>query len=468
MTQILALPGFSVGLPLAVLFGSLVVSRVLKMSITRTILAASAPLALPFIDLPVVKDFSRLHPEYVIGSAWAIMLAAAIGWVLVRPIVSGAIASFGLVRAAYLVILAAAIVVVGMLMVNPEALATYAPGWRGSAGLVLLCASLLSMSCALARVLRAAMLLVVWSFVSVVLASEVFLHKLPQEIVRDDLKRIQSLVPSETLQRAIEQLDVRSSGEGIKAFVLSGSSVAGVPAIEDKALSSRIRALFHDVGLSASVQDASIPGASVFDINRVAREKIEPQRPDVVFIVGWESDRERGVNSLGLPGLSESEARALQSSQSQASGVTAVVESARAAISSSALYRYLRSQVRGDDPDLQKPRVSPSEYRDQLQQTVSSLKGVGSQVVLIAEPVVSDEDRPYREAMLEVAVNQQALFLPSDKLMSQADDPTVFSRGNLLSKRGYDLIAKGAVERVAATELLSEAGKQHAPAEQGA
>jgi hypothetical protein len=467
MTQILALPGFSIGLPLAVLFGSVLVSRTLKISTVGTILAASAPLSLPFIDLPVEKEFSQLHPEYVIGSAWAVMLAAAIGWVLIRPIISGAIASLGLVRAIYLGILAVAVVVVGVLMIDPEALTAYAPGWRGSAGLVLLCASLLSMSCALARVLRAAMLLVVWSFVSVVLASEVFLHKLPQEIVRDDLKRIQSLVPSEKLQRAIEQLDVRSSGEGLKAFVLSGSSAAGVPAIEEKALSSRIRGLFHEVGLPVSVHDASIPGASVFDISRVAREKIEPQRPDVVFIVGWESDRERGVNSLGVPGLSESEARALQTSQNQASGMAALVESARTAISSSALYRYLRSQVQGDDPDLQKPRVSPGEYREQLQQTVSSLKGAGSQVVLIAEPSVSDEDLPYREAMLEVAVNQQALFLPSDKLMTQAADPLVFSRGSLLSDRGYDLLAQRAVDHIKATEILSDGAKRHDPAGQG-
>jgi hypothetical protein len=123
--------------------------------------------------------------------------------------------------------------------------------------------------------------------------------------------------------------------------------------------------------------------------------------------------------------------------------------------------------VQGDDPDLQKPRVSPGEYREQLQQTVSSLKGAGSQVVLIAEPSVSDEDLPYREAMLEVAVNQQALFLPSDKLMTQAADPLVFSRGSLLSDRGYDLLAQRAVDHIKATEILSDGAKRHDPAGQG-
>jgi hypothetical protein len=314
------------------------------------------------------------------------------------------------------------------------------------------------MSFALARVLRAAMLLVVWSFVSVVLASEVFLHKLPQEIVRDDLKRIQSLVPSGSLQKAIEQLDVRAKGDGtgVRAFVLGGSSATGLSFVEEKALSSRIRDLFEQVGLNVSVHDASVPGASVYDLGRIAREKIEPQRPDVVFVVGWASDKERGVNSYGLPGLSESEAQALQSSQRQASGLDAMVESARTAVTSSALYRYVKSQIRGDETDLQKPRVSPQEYREELVQTVKLLKSSGAKVVLVSEPVLGEEDRPYREAMLETAVSEQALFVPSDKLISQADDPTAFSRGALLSRRGYDIVAKGAVDLVTATSSLPQ------------
>lgn len=470
MTQILALPDLSIGLPLAVLFGSLIVSRVLRVSTIGTLVAASAPLALPFLDLPFAKEFSDGHPEYIIGGAWAVLLALAIGWVLVRPIVSGAVASFGVVRLAYLCVLATAILVVSLLFIDPKVLSTHAPGWRGSAGLVLLSASLLSMSFALARVLRAAMLLVVWSFVSVVLASELFLHKLPQEIVRDDLKRIESLIPSGTLQKAIEQLDVRAPRDesGIRAFILGGSSATGLPFAEEKALSSKVRDLFEKAGLKATVHDASVPGASVYDIGRIAREKIEAQHPDVVFVVGWESDKERGVNSLGLPGLSESEAQALQTSQREGGGANAVVEVARAAVTSSAIYRYVMSQVRGEEVELQKPRVSPQEYREQLAQTVKSLQSSGATVVLISEPVVGPEDQPYREAMVETAVSEKALFVPSDTLMTQANDPLVFGRGSLLSDRGYEVLAKGAVDLVSISSPAIERSSVHSEGGQGA
>ncbi len=435
MTQIVAFPGFAVGLPLAVLFGSLVVSRLLKISTVGTIVAASAPLALPFVKLPFVKEITHGHPEYLIGGAWAVLLSAAIGWVLVRPIVTGAAKGVGVLRLGYLAVLAAALLVTTLLLVNPGALAQHAPGWRGSAGFVLLSASLLSMSMSLARVLRAALFFVMWSFVSIVLASEVFLHKLPQEVVREDLKRLEEVVPKEAIERAIEKLQVTAAPGSSKrtAVVLGGATAIGFPVSTQNTLASRLERFFESSGIAVDVRDASYEGATVFDIAWLAQERVAQLGPDFVFVVGWSADKERGPVAGPL---------ARSDDQSHA---------AVRALWSSMLMRWVTTPAPPEHPSLQGPRVSPDDYRRELAAAVRTLQQGGSRVVLVGEPVTDGDDRPYREAMVETALETRSLFLPSERIVrQQVDSNKLFSRGVLLSSYGYETLAEGAVNRVRA------------------
>lgn len=440
MTQFVALPGFAVGLPLAVLFGSLVVSRLLKISVIGTLVAASAPLALPFIKLPFVKEITHGHPEYLIGGAWAVMLSAALGWVLVRPIVSSAAKSVGVLRLGYLLVLGGALVVTTLLLVNPQVLVQHAPGWRGSAGFVLLSASLLSMSMSLARVLRAALFFVMWSFVSIVLASEVFLHKLPQEVVREDLKRLEAVVPKEAIERAIERLQVAATSDSStrKAVVLGGNTALGFPLPRDKTLASRMQAIFTSSGLDVSVHDASFEGATAYEIAWLAREKVAPLRPDLVFLVGWASDKQLGGASRVGAG---------QSSKGLAD--EGADDGVRARLSSSMLLRWAASVLEPEDALKDTPSVTPDEYRLALAEAVRTLRAEGAMVVLVAEPLLKADDYPYREAMVETAVETQSLFLSSERILGQSRDVTrAFSRGTLLSSYGYDALAEGAVSRL--------------------
>jgi hypothetical protein len=440
MTQIVALQGFAVGLPLAVLFGSLVVSRLFKLSVIGTLLAASAPLALPFIKLPFVKEITHGHPEYVIGGAWAVMLSAALGWVVVRPIVSGAAKSVGVLRLGYLLVLGGALVVTTLLLVNPQVLVEHAPGWRGSGGFVLLSASLLSMSMSLARVLRAALFFVMWSFVSIVLASEVFLHKLPQEVVREDLKRLEAVVPKEAIERAIERLQVAATSNSStrKAVVLGGNTALGFPLPRDKTLASRLQALFTSSGLNISVCDASFEGATAYEVAWLAHEKVAPLRPDLVFLVGWASDKQlAGASRVGWD-----QSSALLADDSADDGV-------RASLSSSMLLRWATSALEEEDVLKDQPRVAPSEFRLAIADAVRALQAAGTMVVLVAEPTLGTDDYPYREAMVETAVETQSLFLSSERIVGQAPDVTrAFSRGSLLSSSGYDALAEGVVSRL--------------------
>jgi hypothetical protein len=64
------------------------------------------------------------------------------------------------------------------------------------------------MSMAFVRVFKTAALLVLWSFASLVLASEIFFQKMPSELVREDLRKIESSVESDLIRAAVKHLPV--------------------------------------------------------------------------------------------------------------------------------------------------------------------------------------------------------------------------------------------------------------------
>jgi len=223
MTAALAQSWLTIALPIALISGSFLVSKFLKLSLVGTVVAGSLPLALPFIDLPFSQELTHRNPHYLITAGWLVLVSLAVGWVVVRPLASSAVQSFGLIKCAYVCLLAGALAVVALLLANPALLNEYAPGWRGTAGMVLLSVSLFSMSMALFRFFRAAIFLVVWSFVSLVLASEIFLGKLPQQVIREDIDKVESLFPSTKLNALLERYGVEDHYLRVKEAVLKES-----------------------------------------------------------------------------------------------------------------------------------------------------------------------------------------------------------------------------------------------------
>jgi len=291
-------------------------------------------------------------------------------------------------------------------------------------------------------VLRAALFFVMWSFVSIVLASEVFLHKLPQEVVREDLKRLESIVPKEAIERAIERLQVAATSDSSarKAVVLGGKTALGFPLPRDKTLASRLQAFFASSGVDISVHDASFEGATVHDLEWLAREKVVALQPDLVFLVGWSTDKE-------LAGPSKPASRQFSVSSVGAGSDDGM----RARLSSSMLLRWATSAVQPEDPQKNSPGVRTDEYQQRLTEAVRTLRARNITVVLVSEPMIRADDLPYREAMVETAVETQSLFLSSDRIVRQLGDANrAFGRGALLSSYGYETLAEGAVSRLRA------------------
>jgi hypothetical protein len=219
MNYLFGLSEFSAVVPAAVVLGSFLVKKTFKTSFAAALAGIGAPLILPLRELPVLGNFPDLPHGYLVGGAWVSILCAAMGWVFVRPLISAAVASLGLLRIGYLALLGAALIVSGLLIINPEPLGSNFPGWKGPAGMILLAASCVSVSRAVWRMLRATALVALWGVVSLVLASSIFLDKLPHHVSRGDLSIIEGAISGEVLDRAYAQLHALST-HGIGALGL--------------------------------------------------------------------------------------------------------------------------------------------------------------------------------------------------------------------------------------------------------
>jgi hypothetical protein len=195
MKEFLSLPWYIYAVPCGAVVGAISVSRILKISRFASLVGAMAPLALPYADLPESSKLAALKPHYQVLGAWGVLLLLALGLVMARALYCAVRKRLGLVRSLYSALLLCALAVIALLFAKPEVLQEVAPDWRDSVGGVLLGATLIGVGLASANVIKSAASLVVWSLASVVLASQVFFLKMPYDLDRADLERIQGVFP---------------------------------------------------------------------------------------------------------------------------------------------------------------------------------------------------------------------------------------------------------------------------------
>ena len=217
MTQLLSLPWYLYVVPVCAVVAAIVVSKLLKISQLASFLGAFAPLGLPYTDLSIA---SQSKPHMQVLSGWGTMLACAVGWVLLRWVVRTSRGPLGLLRLAYTALLSAAAVVVVLLVSNPEILSTYAPTWRESAGGVLLGATLLGVVLTCIRLFKSAAFLVLCSVASIILASQVFFSKMPYDLGRDEISKIENALPGSLPKGLVET--------GVERLVRATSSTRAI------------------------------------------------------------------------------------------------------------------------------------------------------------------------------------------------------------------------------------------------
>ena len=225
MNYLVGLSEFSVVVPVAVVLASAFIKKLLNVSFVTALVGIAAPLILPLRELPIAQEFQSMPRAYLVGGAWGSILCGGFLWTLLRPLVVSAIAGLGVVRMGYLALLGAALIVAGLLVANPEPLARNFPGWKGPAGTVLLAASCISVARSVWKMVRATAFVALWGGVALILASSIFLDKLPHHIRRGDLQKIHAFISEESVARILGQLEVLSS---------QGSSVLGFLRVSEK------------------------------------------------------------------------------------------------------------------------------------------------------------------------------------------------------------------------------------------
>jgi hypothetical protein len=84
MDVVSALGKFELGVPLVVLFGSLVLGSLLRIPPLVAILGALAPLALPYLHLPpLAQEWAGDNPQHLVLAGWAAMLVLAVALLVV-------------------------------------------------------------------------------------------------------------------------------------------------------------------------------------------------------------------------------------------------------------------------------------------------------------------------------------------------------------------------------------------------
>lgn len=222
MTELLSLPWYITAAPVCAIIGAIVVSKVLNISQLASLFGAALPLGLPYADLSVSSHSLLSKPPVQVFGGWGIMLGLAVSWVVLRALMRAVKGPAGLFRAIYSLLLCTAGLVVVLLLADPTTLHAIAPNWRESVGSILLTTMLASVGLTLLRVFKSAAFLVVCSIATVILATQVFFAKMPYDLERDDIQRIEKALPA-TLPKGL----VESSVEGLlKASATTRSALS--------------------------------------------------------------------------------------------------------------------------------------------------------------------------------------------------------------------------------------------------
>jgi pimeloyl-ACP methyl ester carboxylesterase len=213
MANLFSIPESSIVVIAAICIAAFVVKKICKFSMAVALAGVAAPILLPLKELPFLRQFDGLHQAYLVGGSWGGLIAAGLAWSLIRPFVSAALASLGLLKLCYLALLGASLLVSGLLVVDPQLLDRAVPGWKGPLGMLLLAASCIGASKSLLGMFRSTTLVAVWGGVTLILASSIFLDKLPHKLSKSDLQKLQGVISVQAMEKVLERFGGVSGGD---------------------------------------------------------------------------------------------------------------------------------------------------------------------------------------------------------------------------------------------------------------
>lgn len=458
-----AYPYLTLLVPVLVLAGSWITSRLLGFSWWLCALLACFPLIIPELNLPITSSLQTVHPLMLIAGGWGVLFVIAMTRALVRPARAAIGTPGGVISAVYLMLLLAALTVVTLLYVEPTILERTLPGWRGGLGLVLLAVAALTMAISLIRVMKLVTVFAVWGVVSLVLASEIFLHKLPTEILKEEVTRLSPLIARDRFEALLSggEYAFKSDASPKIAIVRSATQVLAVR--PEETYPARLGFWLRKVSAwpAADVVSAGGDDLSVVQLAELLRGKVLPMRPDAVVISSLMTDATEGINAFGDKGISEGTAERIRqlAQATEASLFTRFWNDSR-------LMRFLRFTA-GGEKELSRniprePRVLPADYRQAIRSMVARVKASRSQPVLLLEPIDecprNIDCSTYEEMVRAVADETDTPLIDGSALVRETAVGYPFVRGNILSREGHEQLAKGLTRSL--TKLLKEKNGQ--------
>jgi hypothetical protein len=428
LKQVESLGPYRLVLPFALFFISIVASKLFKVPWGIVLIFGALPLAAPFINLPFASQLQHEHPLLFIAGGWLILLALVIGRFLAKMLL-GTLSPTHPLGGLYSIGTAACVLVVTILMVNPALLERYFPGWKGTMGLALVSFALLAFTLSCFRFLRAGGVIVFWAGLCAVLGGEVFLNKLPQEILGQNFEQLSPLFKSLKIVSG-----TKAQTNKVLVATLGGSQMVG-----SDSYPRRLEQLLNrsTTGQKVDVQSFSSSRATVASMQRMLVNSVLPKAPDIVIISGWFDDyleaKDRGE-------LTKSTAKPDSTDNSPL----------LSAISNLSLVKAAKNALGVDDSTNHQPGVE--RYRQGLTEMAQQIKKAGAIPILFTEPIASrghrTEQAVYDRVTESVATAQDAGFVKID-----SDSPNydlLFEGENVLSSSGEQVASRKLLDAVIA------------------
>ncbi len=207
---------YEVVVPAVFLLGSVLVSFLFQLSFVAVLIVGALPFLLIVVGAPFSDYLIVHHPLVLLGGAWSILLTFAIG----RAIGSFVFGRGGGVATAGFLGLTTALVFIITFYASPQLVEQYLPNWRGALGMVFLGTGLLGASIAAFRFIKWGIVLALSLFVSIFFATEIFLQRLPDELLPSDFS---------SMERAVRALLADKLGAGVTkadlVFINSGGQI---------------------------------------------------------------------------------------------------------------------------------------------------------------------------------------------------------------------------------------------------
>lgn len=433
--------------PALLLGGGYLFSRLTGFSLWVVLLTGTLPFGLLMLDLPFSEMIVQQEPFVLVLAGWCALIALGIGRWFVFKLFSVLDTVGGMARVVVMGGMGLSAIVVTLLYVQPVLLEEYVPGWKSAAGVLLFSCCLLGSAVTCMRFVRESAVLVFWLFVTVVLGSEVFLDRLPNELLARELQGTHQLVPVSVLADEVAEAKRTLKHAGAEAtggvLVLGGTHAAGAEGALGDLLAANLSSVFGPT-TKPTVHTVSAPYLGVEQLRSILGETIDVVKPSIVILNSWFDDARENWNSYGVHGLTEAQAAAESSRLATLESIPFFRRIVESRLYNAFVHMVGNGEAHADLNYTGWVRTTAEEYEERVRSIVGTAQAGGAVPVLVYEPTEEwalTRGAPYKEVLERIAREGKLPFIDGSLIVSEGQQETLFIRDQVLSQKGASAIS---------------------------